>query len=1030
MEQNYRWKVHKSTKYGLRQDRYLLLDLQLGSMMFLDTNNKCKSEFRLSEIQDVVAINSKKGSHDKRKIRMSFVKDKNRPYDIKFESHIDCQKFLQLFENKELLKKNDKRGSGDFTNLKEYPVQLKSGISTSQPRLVILNPSKSSLLILDMKRKCKKEVGFKEISSIEIPRSKDNMAGETCHMMMNNGDNAIKLNFEREDERIDFCDTLRDLEESIEIKDYSLAGDPECLRFNVAKINKFGVLKERVIYIDSKKGVFRSINLNRTYKEVLIKSPPDKHTIGGGINLVGIERNANNKCRLDLEFKNREPLHFLLESPFQRERFLHRCRTLTVPQYYDHKVLDESAFFEEQALTGAGLIDSEQKKQQQGKEVINSIEEGDEKGKEDDEKGKMGLKEDKGSKDGIGDLNSLLEDRAAGSNTSAQMGHGGSMPELTTQEKGSSNHVQEEKLSSSMVASLSAMQLSNKKLKMPTANWHVAFHPNAVSVFIGTWNVAQNIVYDSLDDFIPPSKYDIYAIGLQECRIKDRNKWQTELERHINLNYRGKVTKNTYDLIKHHALREINLFLFVRKNLTHAVTNIEAQHVACGVGNVVGNKGGVAVSINLYDTKLCFVTCHLAARSERLDERRNDFRRICKEMSLGTQSMDMLSQFHHVFWFGDLNYRTVGEFSDIQTIWKGCKETGEWKEMWDTDQLKGEREKKRVFYGFVEGPLHFGPTYRFNKKSNEFSNKNFQNPSWTDRILYHSLPGLKVVSKNYYSAPNVFGSDHRPVASVFEFVPFPSADVLQPTLERRCKAMMAEVSVSNMTIKLDMESEDMKDKEISEMTSSLTVLSSVDSPLQWFAMMQKSKSPTSSISSSHWADNLSEKSTDLLIQATFQSEVLEAKVTETSKTFKKEENKWNFGVVKMHPYLVSERHIHRHFVNVALTLQNADASQQMSLGYAVIPLLGTCKSTRTLEVDVMLAGTRVATLSAEVRSALRKRVGYKPTIANPIFGIRAQRGKLSLGRMPSSMGAINENVDNSSDEELERAPSSQRTNST
>jgi len=65
----------------------------------------------------------------------------------------------------------------------------------------------------------------------------------------------------------------------------------------------------------------------------------------------------------------------------------------------------------------------------------------------------------------------------------------------------------------------------------------------------------------------------------------------------------------------------------------------------------------------------------------------------------------------------------------------------------------------------------------------------------------------------------------------------------------------------------------------------------------------------------------------------------------------------------MHPYLVSERHIHRHFVNVALTLQNADASQQMSLGYAVIPLLGTCKSTRTLEVDVMLAGTRVATVS-------------------------------------------------------------------
>ncbi len=89
----YRWKIHKATKYGLRLDRYLSLDLRTQSITFLDLNNKTKSEFGLNEIKSVTGIGSKRGQHDKRKVQIVFHNSQqHRPYDLKFESELDCNK--------------------------------------------------------------------------------------------------------------------------------------------------------------------------------------------------------------------------------------------------------------------------------------------------------------------------------------------------------------------------------------------------------------------------------------------------------------------------------------------------------------------------------------------------------------------------------------------------------------------------------------------------------------------------------------------------------------------------------------------------------------------------------------------------------------------------------------------------------------------------------------------------------------------------------------------------------------------------
>lgn len=44
------------------------------------------------------------------------------------------------------------------------------------------------------------------------------------------------------------------------------------------------------------------------------------------------------------------------------------------------------------------------------------------------------------------------------------------------------------------------------------------------------------------------------------------------------------------------------------------------------------------------------------------------------------------------------------------------------------------------FQGFIEGPLHFRPTYKFDHQSDTYdSGKKKRVPAWTDRILFKQV---------------------------------------------------------------------------------------------------------------------------------------------------------------------------------------------------------------------------------------------------------------------------------------------------
>lgn len=127
----------------------------------------------------------------------------------------------------------------------------------------------------------------------------------------------------------------------------------------------------------------------------------------------------------------------------------------------------------------------------------------------------------------------------------------------------------------------------------------------------------------------------------------------------------------------------------------------------------------------------------------------------------------MSQQFHHLFWFGDLNYRCELPFAAAVA----CAERHtpqDLEALLATDQLRREMREGRAFAGFSEAPITFAPTYKYEMEGRHprrFANKREQSPSYCDRVLTRSLPGIaaELTPKQYQPVPTVLLSDHVPV---------------------------------------------------------------------------------------------------------------------------------------------------------------------------------------------------------------------------------------------------------------------------
>ncbi len=97
--------------------------------------------------------------------------------------------------------------------------------------------------------------------------------------------------------------------------------------------------------------------------------------------------------------------------------------------------------------------------------------------------------------------------------------------------------------------------------------------------------------------------------------------------------------------------------LFVRQSLQPHIRLMRSAGVSLGFTE--GSKGGASFLVQIFGVNVVFVCVHLSARTA--VERRAGYSALIEGVGnqLGDSYFQLLEQFPHVVFFGDLNYRTV-----------------------------------------------------------------------------------------------------------------------------------------------------------------------------------------------------------------------------------------------------------------------------------------------------------------------------------------------------------------------------------
>jgi len=325
-------------------------------------------------------------------------------------------------------------------------------------------------------------------------------------------------------------------------------------------------------------------------------------------------------------------------------------------------------------------------------------------------------------------------------------------------------------------------------------------------VFVGTWNVNAKGKDESLQSWLcadwsqhgPP---DIVVVGLQEMvdlnamNVAVENKSQTRSVFWVDkirntLNSRQNTQgdpQRTYTELAVKYLVGLLVCVFVKAPHKPRVKYAFTDSVGVGVAGFMGNKGGVSIRLQFYDSTLCFICTHLAAHRENVAGRNADFANVFNKTSfdigheavqevirLGSMSQWAMGtaavgvpDHDLVFWFGDLNYRVDESIPTERVLELSKKNILE--ELIEHDQLNIERAAGRVFRDFEEGALDFQPTYKYQPGTDlyeERPDKKLRAPAWCDRILWLAQEPGHVAQLNYTrSELNI--SDHKPVMSTF-----------------------------------------------------------------------------------------------------------------------------------------------------------------------------------------------------------------------------------------------------------------------
>lgn len=267
--------------------------------------------------------------------------------------------------------------------------------------------------------------------------------------------------------------------------------------------------------------------------------------------------------------------------------------------------------------------------------------------------------------------------------------------------------------------------------------------------------------------------------------------------------------------LEHIATRSLGmtaLMIYAKPKLAQKIQWIQSAGAGVGFANM-GNKGSVAmrVGISVPDSpktlNLTFAAAHLAPMESNISARNKDWENLVRNLvfvngdesayssseeapllaassaSAPSDQNGLFSANSHVFFYGDLNYRTSdappGPDDHKRYPQPTSSESSHqhYRHLLKQDQLVREKEANRTLHGLQELQIDFPPTYKYalpknteiargiNTTEDEWKWSKHRYPSWCDRILFSSSGSDSSLEPQVYTAlPVQTTSDHRPVA--------------------------------------------------------------------------------------------------------------------------------------------------------------------------------------------------------------------------------------------------------------------------
>lgn len=164
------------------------------------------------------------------------------------------------------------------------------------------------------------------------------------------------------------------------------------------------------------------------------------------------------------------------------------------------------------------------------------------------------------------------------------------------------------------------------------SGWADGKTSSGLTFSVVTWNLAEKIPTDEDGAFLKECKGDdVIVLGAQECEDVKFRRHEGHKSRAWH-DLQKKALGKKYKKMASSSLGGIKLDIYIKAGLK-SVSLVKVLDVPCGIGNVIGNKGGICAVLKVKGSYVAVINSHFAAHQNKVGARNQDYSRIVTTMS-------------------------------------------------------------------------------------------------------------------------------------------------------------------------------------------------------------------------------------------------------------------------------------------------------------------------------------------------------------------------------------------------------------